>query len=144
MRLNPDMTNGALQVSRGLQQHGDGLAGQSTDLAGSRGMQPQDTELAGAGRGAFAGPHLERLTDDLLRCALLAEVQQRRPEDVSEALRMLCLETHVRGLRAEQLLGVLKARWRRLPEAHVTRSGKEDALFARVITLCIREYYAQR
>lgn len=57
-------------------------------------------------------------------------------------LRRTCDAARAEGLRAEQLLLVLKAEWRRLPpELLAWRDADADRL-ARAITFCIAEYYA--
>jgi hypothetical protein len=46
-----------------------------------------------------------------------------------------------RGLRAEQLLILLKETWRELPEVRHVPFQDADDMLARVVTLCIEEYY---
>lgn len=87
---------------------------------------------------------VEQLTDELLRKALEADVGERPlTASVTAAVGELCAEAHVRGLRAEEMLIILKERWRRLPAAHAGSREAVDETFARVITLCIKEYYAR-
>lgn len=86
---------------------------------------------------------IDSLTDELLRSALQADARQQPLDDsVTGALAQLCAEAHVRKLRAEELLVILKARWRELPEARLAARDTSGELFARVITMCIRGYYS--
>ena len=68
------------------------------------------------------------------------------PSDTSgldEALRVLTAEAREKNVHAEQLLVVLKEVWFALPAIRSTPSGEpQNALLQRVITQCIREYYA--
>jgi hypothetical protein len=68
------------------------------------------------------------------------------PSDTSgldDALRVLTAEAREKNVHAEQLLVVLKDVWFGLPAIRATPSGEsQSALLQRVITQCIREYYA--
>lgn len=65
------------------------------------------------------------------------------PDELRDALRALSREARERGMRAEQILVVLKELWTTVPQ--VRRTGgreQEGALLQRAVTLCINEYYA--
>ncbi len=62
-----------------------------------------------------------------------------------EALHRLSDEARAKGLRAEHLIILLKQVWRELPEALQTVEPQEQQqVLARLVTLCIDEYYAER
>ncbi len=63
---------------------------------------------------------------------------------LDRALRVLTTEAREKNIHAEQLLVVLKDVWFGLPAIRATPSGApQSALLQRVITQCIREYYAR-
>jgi hypothetical protein len=81
--------------------------------------------------------------DALLRQTLSAlAVGGATRVQIRKALRPACDAAHERGLHAEQLLILVKNVWHELPATR--RATREDAerLLARVITLCVDEYYA--
>ena len=63
-------------------------------------------------------------------------------DDLRLALRSMAREARDRGLRAEQILVVLKELWGTIPQVR-RASGREQqtALLQRAVTLCINEYY---
>jgi len=75
-----------------------------------------------------------------LRCAIDAELDGRAGADVGRALREACDRARQNGLRAEELLIVLKETWRQLPETRPLRLDAAEVL-ARIVTACIAEYY---
>ncbi len=60
-----------------------------------------------------------------------------------EPMRAVCYTARLCGLRAEQLLIVLKEAWRRLPEVRGLDRCQSEEVLARVIQDCIDEYYAE-
>ena len=63
--------------------------------------------------------------------------------DARAMMRRTCEAAHAHGIRAEQLLLLIKDAWRELPEARrVPRHAAGDVL-SRLITICIHEYYAR-
>jgi hypothetical protein len=62
--------------------------------------------------------------------------------EVRAAMRQLCEAARADGLRAEQLLIALKEVWRTLPATRRSPLDEERETFARVVTLCIQEYYS--
>jgi hypothetical protein len=59
------------------------------------------------------------------------------------ALREIAVEARAREIRAEQLLVLLKDVWFSLPQiARAPEGEDQNRLLQRVVTLCIREYYA--
>lgn len=77
-----------------------------------------------------------------LRCLLTESLPvQVTQGDLRLALRHACDRARDDGLRAEQLLLVLKAAWRELPERQQLPQVEADAALARVVTACIDEYY---
>lgn len=58
-----------------------------------------------------------------------------------DSMRRVCLLAHARDVRPERLLIMIKEAWFELPEPErILRDHSGDVL-ARVITLCIDEYY---
>ena len=57
------------------------------------------------------------------------------------ALRVTCERARRDGLRAEQLLLVVKAVWHDLPERRELPRVDADEVLARVVTACIAEYF---
>ena len=58
-----------------------------------------------------------------------------------DSMRRVCILAHARDIRSEQLLIMIKEAWFELPEPErILRDHSGDVL-ARVITLCIDEYY---
>lgn len=58
------------------------------------------------------------------------------------AARELCDDAHARALRVEQLLISLKGSWAVLADAERVPRGVSAQLLARLVTLCVEEYYA--
>lgn len=65
-----------------------------------------------------------------------------RDGELRDALHRACAVTRDSGLHVEDLLVLLKEVWRELPEARRAPRQEADELLARVISLCINEYYA--
>ncbi len=108
----------------------------------------QSSDRAGArGRPAARDAHLRDLMDAMLyrACGAVPAHDPEGPTDgeLRVLLRRVCDTARAHGLRAEHLVLLLKERWRELPEAR--RIPRQDAgdVLARVITACIREYYAE-
>lgn len=60
---------------------------------------------------------------------------------LQQAIKAVCLEARRQGLRAEELIILLKKTWHSHPELH-TRSSKETTrLFESVVTMCVEEFY---
>ena len=78
-----------------------------------------------------------------LRSALQAQLRGEWPDGaLRRAIRVMCDEAHRNGLRAEQLLVILKDAWSSLPE--VTRlptGGTRERLLGRIVTMCVEEFY---
>ena len=79
------------------------------------------------------------LAHSAVRCALREHASE---DGTRAALRELCDAARGAELRAEQLLILLKEVWRDLPEARLAAYDDGRATFTRLVTLCIREYYA--
>lgn len=83
---------------------------------------------------------------DLIRSVLCSLLGKERPDteatgDLRAALRVTCEHARHDGLRAEQLVLILKAVWRDLPEGRQLPPVDADETLARVVTACIAEYY---
>ena len=86
-----------------------------------------------------------------LRAALGEQLRRSSPDEpvsqlrLRRALRLLCDDARARGVRAEQLVIMIKQAWRSLPEA-ASRPGDDSGteLLRRVVSVCIEEYYAER
>jgi len=78
-----------------------------------------------------------------LRCALQAQLRGEWPDGaLRRALRLMCDEAHRSGLRAEQLIVIVKDAWRSLPEvSRLPAGGTRERLLSRVVTMCIEEFY---
>jgi hypothetical protein len=64
-------------------------------------------------------------------------------DELRGLLRRAAEESRLKGIRAEQLLMMLKDIWYSLPEvAGAQSSASENALLRDLITRCIQEYYA--
>lgn len=107
---------------------------------GTETAQTQNSLLAG-------GDHLPELAAGMLRSVADRARGGRVGRDGVELLdpmRDVCYTARRCGLRAEQLLVVLKDAWRRLPEVGRLDRYESDELLTRVIHDCIEEYYAER
>lgn len=83
----------------------------------------------------------------------LAEVAVRRSVELYRAgarpsfdnlrqfLRPVCDSARETGLRAEQLLVILKRSWDHVPETEALDRDDADAALSELITLCIKEFY---
>ncbi|HEX6057955.1 MAG TPA: hypothetical protein VFZ11_02970 [Gemmatimonadaceae bacterium] len=97
------------------------------------------------GRSLFDAAHAA------LRSALGAELREAQPgaavptARLRHGLRLLCDAARDRGVRAEQLVVVIKHAWSTLPEAQWRPdSDRGLPLLERVVSMCIEEYYADR
>jgi hypothetical protein len=64
-------------------------------------------------------------------------------EPLEPALRQIATEARQKRMRAEQLLIVLKDAWYALPGiGHAHDDAERNAMLQRVVTACIRCYYA--
>lgn len=103
---------------------------------GSDKARTRDSELGG-------GDHLPELAAGMLRgVADCARRGTYRNDGDGDAMRAVCQNARLCGLRAEQLLVVLKESWRKLPEARHLDRYESDEVLARVIHDCIEAYYA--
>ena len=76
--------------------------------------------------------------------AIHARLIGRAADDgLGAELRHVCDCAHEQGLRAEQLLIVVKAAWRELPESRETARFDEQEALAHVLTRCIEAYYTR-
>jgi hypothetical protein len=83
---------------------------------------------------------------DLIRSVLDSLLGSAQPDmqpigDLRAALRVTCERARDDGVRAEQLLLVLKATWHDLPGRRQLPHLDGDAVLARLVTACIAEYY---
>ncbi len=86
---------------------------------------------------------------DALRAVLLAGLDRLEEggtfaadDRLGEALAALSSEARRHGLRAEQLLVLLKEAWRELPEAGaIPEYESRQSVLGRVIVLCLDDYY---
>lgn len=110
------------------------------------GMQAERSENAATQDPMISGgEHLPGLAAEMLRGVVDdARLGRSRTDDPSEAMRVVCRSARSCGLRAEQLLVVLKDSWRRLPEAKRLDRYESNEVLARVIQDCIEAYYAEQ
>ena len=105
---------------------------------GSENAGTQNSLLAG-------GDHLPELAAGMLRS--VADRARRAGDrrdgvELGEPMRAVCYTARRCGLRAEQLLVVLKDAWRRLPEVRRLNRYESEELLTGVIHDCIEEFYA--
>jgi hypothetical protein len=62
--------------------------------------------------------------------------------EIQTSIESVCADAREQGIAAEQLLIILKERWRELPEAQRLLRRVADEMRARLITTCIDAYYA--
>jgi hypothetical protein len=81
---------------------------------------------------------------DAIRLALRAYLRNSAdPTALQAALLRAGTQARARGILPEQLLVTLKEVWNALPEVRaMTDAGEKVRLLQRVVTMCIREYYA--
>ena len=87
---------------------------------------------------------LEAQTVNAVRDALARYVEApEQPTPLREALHRMAAEAHHKTMLPEQLLVVLKDMWYSLPSVQaLTEQNDQVRLLQRVVTMCIREYYA--
>lgn len=105
------------------------------------------TRSSGDGAGDRDGATIDAELRDVARGVLLHAVCAARFAEVADGddrqlVQRVCSVAKGRGLRAEQLIIGLKDTWCRLPEARRLQHQEADDVLARVITVCIEEYYA--
>jgi hypothetical protein len=64
-------------------------------------------------------------------------------DGLREALQRMSAEAHGKGVRAEQLLVLLKDAWSTIPEVRaMTDARAQSHRLQHVVTMCIKEYYS--
>ena len=80
-----------------------------------------------------------------LRCGLQAQLGPSPNGELRRAMRLLCDDARRRGLRAEQVIVLVKEAWASLPEVHALPRGQQRSeALSRIVSLCIDEFYAAR
>jgi hypothetical protein len=88
-------------------------------------------------------PQLDEASLSSLRSALQKFVANTDTVALDRELRRLAAEARAKHILAEQLLVVLKDAWFAIPEIRdAENSDEQTRLLQRVVTLCIRAYYA--
>jgi hypothetical protein len=88
-------------------------------------------------------PGLSAASVASLRAALVAYLENRETPALERSLNTIATEARASHMHAEQLLVALKDVWFGLPQLRDTAEDEEKArLLQRVVTLCIRAYYA--
>jgi hypothetical protein len=76
---------------------------------------------------------------------ILANVRNgdHRPTDETwrQPARVICHDARARGLQVEDLIIVLKQTWPAVARAERLSRDESSRLLARVVTLCVEEYY---
>ena len=87
---------------------------------------------------------LDALTISSVREALVQYIDvPTQSNGLRHALNRMALEAHEKSMLPEQLLVVLKGIWYNLPSVHtISDPAEQIRLLQRVVTMCIREYYA--
>jgi len=83
------------------------------------------------------------LADAAVRAALASADDPGTGDErlVRAAVRALCDEAHRRGVPAERLLVLVKERWWQHAGARIAARAAAGDAVARLVTLCIREFY---
>lgn len=103
---------------------------------------PSFSRDAGCSPFSQAAP-LRELVREALRAALQAEHRGAAADsEVRTLLRQACDTARVNDAHVERLLILLKEVWRELPQARHRTHIDAQAPLARVVTMCIDEYYA--
>ena len=89
-------------------------------------------------------PELDPKSIDALAATLVRYVESGgEGTDLPAVLRRVAEEARAKHMHAEQLLITLKDVWYSLPAVRKAPEGEEQSrMLQRVITLCIRQYYA--
>jgi len=89
-------------------------------------------------------PRLSAAARDALESALVTYLANPKDTDhLKSALQRVAIEAREKDVRAEHVLVALKDIWYELPQMRaVTDVDEQHRLLQRVVTLCIREYYA--
>lgn len=88
-------------------------------------------------------PELSAASVASLRSALLAYLENRETPALERALQTIATEARTNRMHAEHLLIALKDVWFGLPHMRDSSEDEEQSrLLQRVVTLCIRAYYA--
>lgn len=86
---------------------------------------------------------LRALTRAAMRAALRADRRGAGLDgEVLQLLQLTCDSARMNGTFVERVLILLKEAWREQPEGRPRRYSDAEDTLARVITLCIEEYYA--
>lgn len=93
---------------------------------------------------AATGPGYSALTTPALRTALQAHLRAQHARESPELRRfatIVCREARRRGLRAEEVVVLLKQTWLSLPESTHPGRAAHAVLVEQLISLCIEEYF---
>ena len=87
---------------------------------------------------------LRALARGAVRAALLAEQRGVGLDgEVRHFFHVICVVARAHGTPVERVLILIKEAWREQPEARPRRYADAEDSLARVITVCIEEYYAR-
>jgi hypothetical protein len=101
-------------------------------------LAPDDSVVDGR-----VGGELRKLARGAVHAALYPDRQGLGQDgEAREILRLICDVARAQDTLVERVLVVLKEAWREQPEARRRRHFDAEDTLARVITLCIEEYYA--
>jgi len=78
----------------------------------------------------------------LLRALRAAARGDASDGEIQTAIESVCAAAREQGIAVEQVLIILKERWRELPEAERLLRRAAEETRARLITICIDAYYA--
>ncbi len=85
---------------------------------------------------------LRDVTDGAIRRALRAAARGAFDDELRSALDDACTAARDHGVPVEQLIILLKECWGELPKTQCVVRSEADVTIARVVTMCIRVYYA--
>jgi hypothetical protein len=84
--------------------------------------------------------HLTSATDHTLELALRSE-DGRRSSDLQDAVRAVCIEARRQGMRAEEVIILLKKMWYARPELPTMSLEETGRLLDSLVSMCVEEYY---
>ncbi len=114
------------------------IASAASHLLSSANRMPYDSTLPSGPTGLVSADTVAALGEAIRRFGA-----EELNGELRAALTQLSDEARAKGVRAEQLIILLKQVWNGLPMPAVPRDERARML-ERLVTLCINEYYADR
>lgn len=106
-------------------------------------MMAPDSNGGPSGRETLAPATVDAVRHALGHYAQSAGEAQPAPSALGDALRTMAREARQKHILAEHLLLALKEIWYSLPEVRdAPNADDQTRLLQRLVTMCVREYYA--